>query len=275
MKFATYSALELLQRKKRLCRELRASEGLRSIRIAVLGGTTTTELVDLLELLLLSDRFDPVFYQSDYNRFFEDAVLEPEKLRAFRPDLVHVHTHYKNIRNLPRPSDSETAVRASFDAELERFQTIWSSLHDVVGCQVIQNNFEHPPSVLGNYDAVASGGPVRFVNELNLEFAKRAASDSHLLIHDLNSVAARIGLNQWFDWNRWFSYKILTTPDASLAIARSVSAMISAIRGARRNAWCSIWTIRFGAGSLATRVWRRSKSAEKPLLRRPMRLSRN
>ncbi len=84
MKLGSYSAIDLLQKRKRLCRELRSSAGLRSIRIAVLGGTTTNELVDLLELVLLAGRFDPVFYQSDYNRFFEDAVLEPEKLKAFR-----------------------------------------------------------------------------------------------------------------------------------------------------------------------------------------------
>jgi FkbH-like protein len=235
MKLGSYSAIDLLQKRRRFSRELRASEGLRSIRIAVLGGTTTSEIVDLMELVLLAGRFDPVFYQSDYNRFFEDAVLEPEKLKAFQPDLVYIHTHYKNIRNLPKISDSETEFQAALEAELGRFQAVWSSLHQFVGCQVIQNNFEHPPSLLGNHDAVVSGGPVRFVHQLNLEFAKHAANDSRLLIHDLNAVAARIGLNQWFDWNRWFSYKILTTPEASLAIARSVTAMICAVRGASKK----------------------------------------
>lgn len=235
MRLASYSAIDLLQKKKRLGRELRAIEGLRPIRIAVIGGTTTSEVVDLLELLLLANRFHPVFYQSEYNRFFEDAVLEPEKLQVFHPDLVYVHTHYKNICHLPKISDTESAFQASLTAELDRFQAIWSSLHRVVGCQVIQNNFEHPPALLGNHDAVLTGGPVRFVNELNLEFAKRAVKDSRLLIQDLNSIAARIGLNHWFDWSRWFSYKILTTPEASLAIARSLAAMISAVRGASKK----------------------------------------
>jgi FkbH-like protein len=235
MKLASYSAIDLLQKRKKLRRELRAAEGLRPIRIAVLGGTTTSELVDLLELILLADGFDPVFYQSEYNRFFEDAVLEPETVRAFRPDLVYVHTHYKNICHFPKISDGEVAFEAALNAEFERFEAIWSSLHNVIGCQVIQNNFELPPALLGNHDAVLSGGSVRFVNQLNVEFAKRAANDSRLLIHDLNSVAARIGLNSWFDWNRWFSYKILTTPEASLAIARSLAAMISAVRGASKK----------------------------------------
>ena len=235
MKLASYSAIDLIQKKRRLCREFRASEGLRPIRIAVLGGTTTNELVDLLELVLLANGFDPLFHQSEYNRFFEDAVLEPEKIAAFRPDIVYVCTHYKNIRSLPQISASETDSHASLEAELERFQSIWSSLHQFVGCQIIQNNFEAPPPLLGNLDAVLSGGPVRFINQLNLEFAKRAAGNSRLSIHDLNSVAATIGLNHWFDWSRWFSYKILTTPEANLAIARSVAAMILAIRGTSKK----------------------------------------
>lgn len=235
MKFANQSAVELLQKKKRLCRELRAADALRAIRIAVLGGTTTSETVDLLELLLLASGFAPSFYQSEYNRFFEDAVLEPEKIAAFEPDLVFVHTHSKNLRHWPKISSSESEFQSSVKAEVERFQAIWTSLHDVVKCQVIQNNFEHPPPLLGNHDAVLAGGPVRFVHELNSHFARQAAKDSRLLIHDLHSVAARVGLNHWFDWNRWFSYKILTTPDASLAIARSVSAMICAARGASKK----------------------------------------
>ena len=60
MKLASYSAIDLLQKKKRLSRELRDAAGLRPIRIAVLGGTTTSELVDLLEVVLLADGFDPV-----------------------------------------------------------------------------------------------------------------------------------------------------------------------------------------------------------------------
>lgn len=235
MKLASYSAIDLLQKRRRLSREFRASEGLRQIRIAVLGGTTTNELVDLLELVLLANGFDPVLHQSEYNRFFEDAVLDPEKIAAFRPDLVYICTHYKNIRSLPRISASESDCLTSLEAELERFQSIWSSLHHAVGCQIIQNNFDHPPPLLGNHDAVVSGGPVRFINQLNLEFAKRAADDSRLSIHDLNSVAAGIGLNHWFDWSRWFSYKILTTPEANLATARSVAAMILAMRGASKK----------------------------------------
>jgi FkbH-like protein len=224
-------AEQLLQRRKRLRREL--SEGnLQELRIAVLGGATTSEVVDLLEILLLASGFKATFLQSEYNRYYEDAVLEPEKIKEFQPDLVYVHTHCTNLRYFPSPGCSEAEFYELLSSELARFQSIWNSIQTVVGCQVVQNNFEHPPfRVLGNLDSVAYGGRTRFTNELNLEFAKAANRNHKLLLQDVNALAARVGHAQWFDWRRWYSYKILTTPEASLAIAESLAAMIGAMFG--------------------------------------------
>src|SRR5271154_6106242 len=88
---------EILQKRKRFCRDLSLSRDLQPVRVAVLGGTTTNEVVDLLEVLLLADGLKPTFYQSEYNKYYEDAVHEPEKLREFRADIVYIHTHWLNI----------------------------------------------------------------------------------------------------------------------------------------------------------------------------------
>ena len=59
----------VLRKRKSLRRELLTRLNLHELRIAVLGGSTTNELVDLLEILLLDNDFKPVFYQSEYNRY--------------------------------------------------------------------------------------------------------------------------------------------------------------------------------------------------------------
>jgi FkbH-like protein len=225
-------AEEILQKRKRLKRELLESPRLQEVRIAVLGGTTTNEVVDLLEVLLLADGFKPVFQPSEYNKYYEDAVLEPGKIAEFRPDIVYVHTHWNNIRNFPPVGATEEQAASLLAAELARYQSMWSSLGEVVGCQIIQNNFEHPPfPILGNLDAVAPGGRTRFIYQLNLEFGKAAQSNRKLLIQDLNALAAALGHDRWFDHDRWFSYKILTTPEGSFAIARSLASMIGCMLG--------------------------------------------
>jgi predicted enzyme involved in methoxymalonyl-ACP biosynthesis len=188
---------ELLLKRRSICRRLSAVEGLKEIRIAVLGGTTTNELVDLLQVLLLNSGFRPVFYQSEYGRYYEDAVLEPETIATFRPDVVYVHTCSLNIRSFPPVSCTEDALPRFVEAEMNRFRAIWRSLEANVGCQIIQNNFELPYSVtLGNLDAVSPGGATRFVAELNRWIAQEAAANPKILMQDLNAIASRIGMNQ-------------------------------------------------------------------------------
>ncbi|HXA64288.1 MAG TPA: HAD-IIIC family phosphatase [Bryobacteraceae bacterium] len=222
---------QLLQKYKQIRREL-LPQALVPLRIAVLGGVTTNEVVNLLELLLMADGFQPLFYQSEYNRYYEDAVLEPEKIRDFRPNIVYIHTHWINIEQYPSLGCSEKEFQLRLQSEMTRFSSIWESVQERVGCQIIQNNFEHPPlPILGCLDSVSWGGKTRFVYDLNLEFSKAAQAHPKLLIQDLNGLAASIGHAQWHDWSRWYSYKILTTPEASLLIAKSLAAMIGAMLG--------------------------------------------
>lgn len=231
MKIHNLPVEHLLQKRKALRREL-LENALSPIKIAVLGGVTTNEVVDLLELLLLADGFLPTFHQSDYNRYYEEAVLEPEQIRSFQPDIVYVHTHGKNLQQFPPVNATESDFRDRVSDELDRYQTIWNSIQEVAGCQIIQNNFEIPPlRILGSLDSVSYGGQTRFVYEMNREFARAAHGSRSLLVHDLNALAASVGHAQWFDWSRWYSYKMLTTPEANLAIAKSLAAMIGAIFG--------------------------------------------
>jgi FkbH-like protein len=231
MEIRNYAAEELLQKRKSLRRAFLENAHI-PVRIAVLGGSTTNEVVDLLELLLLSEGFQPTFYQSEFNKYYEDAVLEPQKIKRFEPHVVYIHTHWHNVQRFPAIGSSEADFVALASAETERFASIWKSLEENVGAQIIQNNLEHPPfPILGNLDGVSCWGKTRFVYELNLEFAKAANRSRRLLIQDLNALAARVGQDRWFDWNRWHSYKIVTTPDGSLAIAQSLASMIAATLG--------------------------------------------
>ena len=236
MNLSNYSLDEILQKRRSLRRQLSAMEGLKEIRIAVLGGTTTNELVDLLELLLLSSGFRPTFHQSEYGRFYEDAVLEPQEIAAFKPDIVYLHTCSLNIQTYPPVSCSEENLQGFVDAEVSRYRAIWRSLEEHVGAQIIQNNFELPSTaILGNLDAVLPGGRSRFVLELNRALAAEAVGNPKLLLQDLFSIASRIGTDRWSDPERWFSYKLANTVEGSYAIAKSLQALVKAIYGRSRK----------------------------------------
>ncbi len=157
-------------------------------------------------------------------------------LIAFQPDLIYIHTSVLNIQRFPFVGASEAEFEEQVQAELRRFQSIWSSLADKIGCLVIQNNFEFPQhAILGNLDGALTGGQTRFVSALNIEFARASAGTSKLLIQDVCSISGRVGLAQWFDPSRWFSYKIVTSPEGSFALAVSLAAMVRAIYGKTRK----------------------------------------
>jgi FkbH-like protein len=233
---ASLSFPEILMKRKGLRRRLSERQNLLPVRIAVLGGSTTNELVDLFELRLLDAGFRPTFHQSEYGRYYVDAVHDTEALVAFKPDLVYVHTSVINIQRFAPVGASEADFTDAVSAELARFQQIWQSLEEKLGCTVIQNNFELPPyAILGNLDASATGGHTRFVMALNEHFARAAASNPKLLLQDVCSISARLGLNHWFDPGRWFSYKLVATPEASDALAISLCAIVRALYGKTRK----------------------------------------
>jgi len=121
------------------------------------------------------------------------------------------------------PSATEEDLNSAVAAEVSRYREMWSSLDAAVGCQIIQNNFELPPyPMLGNLDAVLPGSSIQISLALNSAFAREAVLRPRLVLQDVNILSAQLGLAQWFDWDRWFSYKVLLTPEAHVLVARSL-----------------------------------------------------
>jgi FkbH-like protein len=54
-------------------------------------------------------------------------------------------------------------------------------------------------------------------------------------LQDVHTISGHIGIRNWFDFDRFFSYKILLQPEANLELARSLNSMIRAIYGKSRK----------------------------------------
>ncbi len=62
-----FDAHTLLRKKKAIRRELLQGSNYIDKNIAILGGSTTAEIRDMLELFLLQDGIRPKFYESEYD----------------------------------------------------------------------------------------------------------------------------------------------------------------------------------------------------------------
>ena len=87
----------ILRKKKSIKKELLLNSNLIEKNIAVLGGSTTSEIKNILELFLLNNGIKPNFYESQYNKYYEDALFGNEDLDKFNPDIIYIHTTNQNI----------------------------------------------------------------------------------------------------------------------------------------------------------------------------------
>ena len=119
----------IIQKKKALKKALLADGTPRmEKKIAVFGGSTTSDIVKVLELFLLNMGIAPVFYESEYAQYFQDAMFPSEELLAFQPDLVFIHTTNRNVTAYPEITDSPAQIDEKLQSQLEKFQTIWASI---------------------------------------------------------------------------------------------------------------------------------------------------
>src|SRR5208282_2031728 len=100
----------VLRKRRSLKRVLLEQPNLVPARIAILGGSTTTEVRSLLEVFLLAQGIRPEFYESEYNRYSEDALFENPELWSFKPEIVYIHTTWHNVSQFPELLEDEAEV---------------------------------------------------------------------------------------------------------------------------------------------------------------------
>ena len=207
-------------------------------KIAVLGGSTTHDIISITELFLLNFGIRPIFYESEFGQWWQDAMFCPQELFEFSPDVVFIHTSSRNITSFPAVSDSDEQTDKLLDAEFARFESAWQALKDKFGSVIIiQNNFELPYfRLLGNSDTSNKRGHTNFINRLNMKFAGYAAANSGFYINDINYLSADYGLSRWSAPFYWHMYKYCLALDAIPEFAFNLASIIKSIYGKNKKA---------------------------------------
>ncbi len=227
----------LLRKKIRIKKELLAN-GTAFIekRVAVLGGSTTNEIVDQLELFLLNYGIKPVFYQSEYAQYWQDAVFGNEELDSFKPDIVYIHTNWRNITNFPTVQSTPGETEALLDEEFNHFSLMWAKIEERYACPIIQNNFDRPNyRLLGNSDISDFRGKTNYISRLNQLLYGYAQEHRNFYINDIDYLAACYGLEAWSNPLYWNMYKYSLCLDAVPSLAKSIADIIKSIYGKNKK----------------------------------------
>ncbi len=232
-----FDAAWILSNRRKIRKSLLAeNEHFVEKKIAVLGGSTTANIVQILELFLLNHGIRASFYESEYGMYYEDAVFPNEKLADFHPDLIYIHTTNRNVAAFPGLADAEETVDLLLEEQIQKFAAIWDHISGTYRCPIIQNNFEMPMyRLLGNRDASDIHGAVNFLSRLNAGFYAYARNHDDFFICDINYISADYGLKEWSDPFYWHMYKYALNVNAIPYLSFNVANIIKSIFGKNKK----------------------------------------
>lgn len=230
---------EYILKKSKSLKKALLSDGTKRIskRIAVLGGSTTHDIIKVLELFLFHYGIEPAFYESEYAQFWQDAMFENSELKKFRPDIIFIHTSNRNISTYPTIADTEEDIDALLAQNYEHFRLMWDKLQETYQCPIIQNNFEYPfYRLLGNKEASDIHGRISFLNRLNELLYGYARENSNFYINDIQYLSACYGLDKWADPFYWHMYKYALCLPAIPFLSFNVANIIKSLYGKNKKA---------------------------------------
>ncbi len=223
----------LLQKKIKILKQLEATvQPKLKKKIAILGGSTPDEVINILELFLLKMGIAPVFYSCAYNKYYEEVMFDQDALRAFEPDVIYFHTTIKNITDFPNINDTQEQIQEKKQAVISHYTSLWETAHQIFQCPIIQNNFELPNHrSLGNLDCSNICGKSHFVMQLNNDIGQYVTQHDFIHINDIFYLSSRLGLDTWYDDRFWYAYKYAISYQAIPHLSYGISQLIGAIFG--------------------------------------------
>jgi FkbH-like protein len=220
-------------RTEKLCRRVAAetaAASLRQCRVAVLGTSTTSFLIPVLQALCLRDRIHAAFYEGLFGAM-QQEILDPQSgLARFQPNVVLLGMNWRDLQLEAVTPDPARWI----DDFVASLQTSWSRLSEAFGCHVVQHAFDYPAAEPYGYLAGSlPGGRLRLIEQLNLRL--REVAPPHVSVLDVPAVQRECGAAVWSDPMAWAHYRQHPANAALPALAEAQAAHLHAVLGLTRK----------------------------------------
>lgn len=210
-------------------------DGLRPIKVALVGSSTLDDVGEVLRYWMAMSGFAAEIYVAPFDTLMHSVLDETSGLYDFKPDVAWLFTTHRDVRLDIEPGAAAPAVREAVAKAAERLAALWRRLLDQLNCLILQNNADVPPDdPFGNYAGASAWGNRSALRLYNFELG--AAATAGVTIFDLEHAASLFGKRRWFDSRFWFHSKHPFALDAIGPIAAAAAKLIAASKGLARKA---------------------------------------
>jgi FkbH-like protein len=220
------AASTILQR----CISHRAMAPRRSIRIALTGSFTTTQLAQMIKLAAARLGVLATIYESPYGQYEQELIDEKGPLYAFVPDFIILAVQERDLR-LPQYTDVPDEEIAT---EVDRWAKLWELVAKNSKARLVQYNFALPVEwPMGHLGARLPGSRYMMTRAVNARIGERAGNSVSLV--DCDHLSALFGKQRWCDPRYWHVAKQGVALDALPLLSRHTAAVIAADLGLTRK----------------------------------------
>jgi FkbH-like protein len=200
------------------------------LRLAILGGSTTNQLRQLIEVFLAGEGIAVDVYEADYGLFRQEILMPGSGLDAFGPQVIFIATGARDVSRFPSIEMSDETVSGLAAEELRDWIQLWETANARWSATILQNNFEVAPGgTLGHYALRCPASRENYLDRLNRLFGEQAPA--YVVLHDLRGLAAEAGARDWFDPRFYLEFKMPCGPECLTVYAHSVMSALRAMRG--------------------------------------------
>lgn len=206
--------------------------GLREIRIALAGDSSTQFLNQCLRAYAYDEGFNFTIFEADYNQVETQLLDTSSELYEFGPEYIIIFESTQKLEKLFYKNNS-TDFALDFK---QRIANICSTVGTKLKARVIYFNFaEYNDSVFGSFGNSTKASLIYQLRKLNNMLMDLAQQVQNFSVYDFNSLNAYFGKQFCFDPKIYYTSDMVLSIDVLPYVSKGLSDIILAYTGKFRK----------------------------------------
>ena len=217
-----------LQLKKNLKKDF---SSLKTIKLAVLGDTSTQFLTEGLRGMGFDHGFDLKIWEADFNQIERQVYDLSSDFYEFKPEMVIVfRSSHKFLAKYNKSKPDHHKLLAN--NELDTVESIYSNITNNLEAKVIYYNYtEIDDSIFGNYACKTESSFLFQLRKLNYELMVMATNKPNLYLCDISSIQNQVGKSNFFQPTIYLSTEMVLSIDVLPKVASKTLDLINSLTG--------------------------------------------